>query len=208
MREGVSAGQTDVDFVLTRIGALAGSVKDAETGVAIKPFVVEAVPERADLRLFDSPTTGIVKDERGFFTLEELPPGPYRLVVKAQGWLPHESAVEVKPGEWSQVDVTLDRGARITGTVVNSRGQPVAGAKLKVVALVAKGLKGAGAPQDGAGQGVSGPEGTFAITGLFDGLYQVQATHPRYAPGESIPAVATLDPEVPVPELRIVLGDR
>jgi hypothetical protein len=206
VREGVSTGRTDADFLLARAGELRGSVKDAVTGAFVSDFTVEAVAESEDLRIRGGKRVRAFKDPDGSFELGGLPVGPYRVLITATGWLPQESAVELEPGEVSQVDVALHRGARITGNVVNARGEPVAGAELGILVLAAKGLDGAGASQGvWAAAGTSGTDGAFEISGLLDGLYQVQAAHAGYAPALSVPAVAGLEPGVPVPELKIVL---
>ncbi|MEU6076232.1 carboxypeptidase regulatory-like domain-containing protein [Micromonospora sp. NPDC047074] len=97
-----------------------------------------------------------------------LPAGTYTVQVSALGFAPHESTVTVKTGETLTLPVTMTpvpRGS-ISGTVTDTNGAAIAGARLTVTGPV-------------AGAATSDAEGRYTVAGLIPGEYQlvVDARH-------------------------------
>ncbi|MCC6746487.1 MAG: carboxypeptidase regulatory-like domain-containing protein [Deltaproteobacteria bacterium] len=135
--------------------------------------------------------------DSGAFALRGLPPGRTRLVVEHPAFGHQHSAwVVLAEGGRSYLRVELtpprsgrepvaptppEPAARVTGTVLDPRRQPVAGA------FVA-------ARQGGKRQQArTGTGGRFSLEGLGEGRVELEATHPRYggalgsaAPGEDV----------------------
>jgi protocatechuate 3,4-dioxygenase beta subunit len=70
-------------------------------------------------------------DERGRVTLGPLPAGPAAVSVRAAGFMP-ESAVPV-PADAARAQLTLTRGARLVGQVLDPEGQPISSATLEIL---------------------------------------------------------------------------
>ncbi|MCC6460141.1 MAG: TonB-dependent receptor [Saprospiraceae bacterium] len=58
-------------------------------------------------------------DNRGKFTLEQVPPGTYTLVVSRAGFLPREQAAELKAGQELTINVALDRDPSSTANPID-----------------------------------------------------------------------------------------
>ena len=128
----------DVDLPVG--GSVSGRVVDSATGAAVPEAQVSAV-------IAASPDAGPVGSTSpggapGAFEITGLPPVPMELRVR----LPPSSAyLKRGPGQWQEgvlidgsvattgVSIGLLRGAQISGTVRDDRGDPVAGATIKVV---------------------------------------------------------------------------
>jgi hypothetical protein len=128
----------DVDLPVA--GSVSGRVVDSASGAAVPEAQVSAV-------IAASPDAGPVGSTSpggapGAFAITGLPPVPMELRVR----LPPTSAyLKRGPGQWQEgvlidgsrattgVSIGLLRGAQITGTVRDDRGDPVAGASIKVV---------------------------------------------------------------------------
>jgi hypothetical protein len=87
---------------------------------------------RLTFRLSGQPTE-VTSDGAGGYHLV-LAPGRYRLELSADGFIGvDEMDLEVEPGEKAKpVDFTLYRAARVGGRVIDPRGQPVAGAQVRI----------------------------------------------------------------------------
>lgn len=106
-------------------------------------------------------------DPDGRFTLW-LSPGPQSLIARADGFASTSRADATAPGRYS---LELERGATLSGQVLDMKGAPVVGAR---VTALANGLQQAGLAYTDAG-------GNFKIAGLRPGLYKPRAE----APGQS-----------------------
>jgi hypothetical protein len=95
---------------LPSFGALSGLVIDADTRSPIGQAVVE-VTERASARVVTS---------AGHFAFTALPPGQYRVVVRAMGYTPIHTELDVPPrGQVRRQFVLSARAVRATPVVVN-----------------------------------------------------------------------------------------
>jgi hypothetical protein len=180
----------ETDFMLFAQGGLRVVVTDLETGHPVGCYFLDLLPDEEGLRLHEDPGTGVISSPAGKFQAARLPPGRYRLLVAARGYLVHESPVVVESGKTAEVTVSLDPGEEIAGTVVSSAGLPVEGAKVLAVALApAPGERSGGAPP-GAGPG---PDGATAHSGAEAGAPDLVPAHRPALPVETLLALTDRD---------------
>jgi hypothetical protein len=123
-------------------------------------------------------------DGRYAIALPWAPPDPRRLVVVAAGWLPYVSEPLAIPatGPPLELDVTLQQGGRVEGTVNVPAGAPDASHPAAwptlIVARPAGALVGRAPDQVAASPGYEphGPEGPayFALAGLSPGEHDIE----------------------------------
>jgi protocatechuate 3,4-dioxygenase beta subunit len=120
----------------------------------------------------------------GAFRMHGVPPGKVTVTFKAAGFRPlTRPQVATKDGETARLDVTLDRGAVVTGRVVDETGAGVAGARvscsLKQAPLLGEEddtkTFGSTESQDEGGTAESGADGSFRIEGVAPGEHVVRA---------------------------------
>ncbi len=129
-------------------------------------------------------------DDDGRYTFENLAPGGYRINVQKQGLAPltlegpgapPSPLVQVAAGQSVEVDRQLQKGAIITGRVVDSKGEPLPDISMMVMRRVSLGRSGAPGRLLPVGQGQQTNDlGEFRIAGLASGEYYVAAV-PRPA---------------------------
>ncbi len=81
--------------------------------------------------------------------------------------------IEIAPGETRSTEIVFPVGARIFGSVVGSDGEPIAGKEIRLVRHDAETGK-----QSKIGSVKSNDEGTFEMTGVPEGDYELRATEP------------------------------
>ena len=135
---GYRAGDYDAGEIALRPGCtLVGRLVDAD-GTAVGGGTVIA----SQLDLPDDGRWGewgVVKElmgatagDDGRFTLGSLWPGELECTVEAAGFVPLDKRVTVQTGQVVDAgDIVLNRGGTIAGRVLDARGAPVAGAKVK-----------------------------------------------------------------------------
>ncbi|MCE9635221.1 MAG: carboxypeptidase regulatory-like domain-containing protein [Planctomycetes bacterium] len=185
-KAGVAVGTTDVELVMEDAATIEGVALRADGTPAAGVFLsAEPVAETAaDPSGNDSPdSTGAMKfgggqsamtDAAGKFKIGGLGTGRHR--IKLGGWddaskaLRIEGEVIVAAGA-TGVQVRLVEGLRIAGTVVDENGAGIAGANVM-------------AYTDGghARSAVSGKDGRFAVSGLVEGDYHVNASADERVP--------------------------
>jgi hypothetical protein len=128
----------DVDLPVG--GSVSGQVVDSQTGAPVPEAQVSAVIAATP----DAGPVGVAgrTESPGTFAVSGLPPVPMELRVRLP---PTSDYLKQGPGQWQEgvridgsiatagVTVGLSRGAQISGTVRDDRGDPVAGAAIKVV---------------------------------------------------------------------------
>lgn len=160
-----------VTVVLEEASRLMGSLVDQDGG--------PVAGARVDLRWI-GPSAGTVGLEprrgggsrstesgaRGEFSFEELAPGGVELSALADGFLPGQpKTLELPPaGELTDVRLVMRRGAVVKGHVLDSRGKPVGGARLRA------------GPIDAS----SDADGLYQLPGLSPGVLGLSANHPNY----------------------------
>ena len=158
----------------------------------------------------DMPAGGIVQTALdGGFVIPNVPPGSYYVVAKATGYLsPRAGAkdiddaeppppagqpplviprVDVQADQAAAIDIRLERGAAVSGTIRFDDGSPASGMHVGVVRKTKD--KSGSNPTD---IGIPGNESTddlghYRISGLRDGEYIVETmlAHMDFVPGET-----------------------
>jgi hypothetical protein len=130
--ERVFPGGGEVTVRLEPGGRLRGCVRSSATGAPVAPFTLQLYEATAKQNLDIPDRTLSVLDPSGCFALDDLIPGPTRLVVSAPGFAPVNDLVtdvQAPPAE-AVIDATLAPGGAVTGVVRNEAGAPVAGARV------------------------------------------------------------------------------
>ncbi|MFF3643050.1 MFS transporter [Streptomyces sp. NPDC002564] len=158
------------DILLSGTSGLSGLVRDADSKLAVSGAMVIVTDVRGDVL-----ATGI-SGEQGEFTFAELVPGTVTVAVNAAGHRPLALPVEVGGTGVTRVEVELNSGAQVLGTV-RASGGPLNDARVTLV--------------DAAGNVVAtattGTDGAYAFTDLDSGEYTVIATgYPPVATGLSV----------------------
>lgn len=152
----------DIPVVLRRLCAVEGRVVMEGSGKPVTHFVVHDVDAKEKE----------VRDPQGRFRLEGLQRGSVLLRAEATGIGVVQKRLELKEGETLK-DLTLElhRPWEIIGQVIRKKnGKPVAGAT-----VTAESLK-----RDAKKRSVTGPDGRFAISGVFPGTETLFVDHPDY----------------------------
>jgi uncharacterized membrane protein len=132
----------------TRLVTIGGTAAGATTGgidaalvastATISGLVLDddgAPKPLAGVELTDGVTTRNVKtanDPAGRFALTSVPPGSYTLTVSFTGATPVVQVVTVQAGDTRDLQLQLGQQASLTGRVVNTDGQPVAGIEVRM----------------------------------------------------------------------------
>ncbi len=133
-----------------------------------------------------SPEGGGRTDAEGHFRLENLPAGLLDLTVSAPGYRQKTAhAVEVPEAGGPPLEISLAKGETLTGTVVDSHGDPVADATIR--AILNEAWAGNAQPVDGVTNG----EGHYHLDGLEAGTYMANVASPD---GEHASASVTVLP--------------
>ena len=213
----------EVEVVLTGGGAVEGIVIDTKRSVPVTSFTVSGTDLiDQDVRTPSSfnPFSGgrLIESEKGRFAIEGVRAGTSNLSFTAPGYLPETVEIAVAEGEATRgVIVKLTPGGTVTGRVVDSQDEPVAGAQVVAVnedgspridfvdspSLGANSYNAQASQRFGlelfevvSGLGIRGPgavfsgaDGSFELTGLPSGPLRVLAQHRDHAPTRSDPLV-------------------
>ncbi|MBI3182144.1 MAG: carboxypeptidase regulatory-like domain-containing protein [Myxococcales bacterium] len=153
------------DIVLVAGRALSGRVLDGETGAPVAGALVDVgSPPEEEAKLYLSERLGAVASAAdGRYRLPHVDDRPLVAVVQHSRYL--EARVPVPPAA-TALDVKLDRGASIIGTVTYAAGAAVAGS-----------VEASGDRQSRSER--IAPDGAFEIRGLKDGQYTVRVRPSR-----------------------------
>jgi RNA polymerase sigma factor (sigma-70 family) len=172
----VRADTLDVEIVLHGVGMIEGRVIHADTGESIEEFELflslSASTQFSPKLLINGKK---VHHPEGAFSRESYV-GGVTVTAKAPGFAPAFHSVEVRENETiSGIELRLETVQALTGRVVNSRGEGVAGARLYF-----------GRIPHMSGEdrfvGVTDKEGAFSIDGASSEIQHLSATHQDYAP--------------------------
>jgi hypothetical protein len=119
------------------------------------------------------PGWGNQADAEGSYTLEAVEPGERTISFSARGYLDETRTVEVS-GRTMKLDVTLGKGATVSGTVVTDTGAPVADAVVSVRGSAASGRTSARTDSGG----------NFRLEGIEPGLHTFEARKTGLADGQ------------------------
>jgi protocatechuate 3,4-dioxygenase beta subunit len=112
-----------VEVRLRRGFTARGKVVDAETGQPVHGASVSASRESDDGEPDVTSTGGT--DGTGLFELRGLAPGEYAVSIEARGYLRAEEEVRIAPEEPESLSFALEKGASISGRVLDDSGRPL-----------------------------------------------------------------------------------
>jgi EmrB/QacA subfamily drug resistance transporter len=174
------------DILLGSGSGLAGTVRAADSGTPVAGAVVVVTDAHGDVL-----TTGQT-DALGEFTVDDLAPGTVTLAVNSPKHRPLALPVEIESGETARVDVRLQPGAQVRGTI-RGGGAPLRDARVTIV--------------DAAGNVVAttttGLDGEYAFADLDGGVYTVVATGYRPQSAEVVVTGGDVDGH----DLELAPGD-
>ena len=133
----IRAPSQKVDFALEPLLSVSGNAIGATTALAVPAFRLRfaTAEDTTSSRRGDSGSARWrgFEDPDGAFFVDKLPPGDYTLQIDAPGYLP---VTDLKIRLLSQTPVTglrvaVPEGGAIAGVVVNTRGQPIVGARVE-----------------------------------------------------------------------------
>jgi hypothetical protein len=173
----VEAGTLRLDFRLAGRGIVEGNVIAADTGQPVTNFEMtyfNGQVERLQPWMLDNFTA--YYDEQGAFS-REVEVGDGTVVARAPGFAPAFTSVfDVREGQTVRgVEVRLERGGTVEGTVTNEAGEPVAGAQIHVGAYRRW-------MRNQAFAATSASDGTFRIESLPFDTDNLAVQHSDYAP--------------------------
>jgi hypothetical protein len=198
--DGSAAGGTTggIDAALVASTAtVSGLVLDASG--AAKPL--------AGVELTDGVTTRTVKtanDPAGRFALTSVPPGSYTLTVSFTGATPVVQVVTVQAGDTRDLQLQLGQQATLTGRVVTTDGQPVAGIEVRLYDPTVFPSTNTNVPKT-----VTGPDGTYTFVNIAAPADFVIAAYASSTAVDALDAelVASVPGEaVTVNDLRVTLA--
>jgi hypothetical protein len=209
----IAAGTADVVVELGDGGRLRGCVRDAASGAPVAPFTVLVFERRSALSRALQRSRSFV-DASGCYALDDLAPGPAAVVISAPGFAPsRELAVELAAAGEAVADAALERGARLSGTVVSAdTGAPLAGALLSVEGSLSDAASTfpvlAAAGTDAAGRFVlEGLPARFSVLAAAAGHHGRVVSMSAGAPGaDAGPVELALRPVDPGEEPRVELA--
>jgi protocatechuate 3,4-dioxygenase beta subunit len=182
--QSVAAGSENVDIVLKGTGKIEGKVLDAATGQPVTDFEVMYVANGGlDPRMFKQMGPGAhTHNDDGAFQIENAEAGVAALMVKGQGYAPKmQQVTDIVPGQTkSGVVVKLEAGASVEGRVVDSSGNPVAGAQIYDGPLPLADYE-----RERSIRATSTADGSFTLDGLASGSVTISAYHAGYAGGNA-----------------------
>lgn len=161
----VEAGRTDLELKLSQGTRLVGTVRDGATGKPVPSFSLGVDTKRGPLQRESFVQLSFI-DAQGRYTVAGVPPGSYVVQVAAHGYAPAEATVEVPKDSAGPVtaDFSLERGARMTGRVVEAGTDlPLERARISVEGM---GTAGALSVRYDA---LTDAEGNFTLDGLPSG---------------------------------------
>jgi len=113
-----------------------------------------------------------LSDEAGQVLLEGLSEGPYRIHVEHGDYAAKSKDLDIKEPEGT-VEVTLAKGGKVSGKVLDHEQNPQQGVSLWVAGENGEYLN--------RGETVTGPEGAFTISNLAEGSYLLQARNKQHS---------------------------
>jgi RNA polymerase sigma factor (sigma-70 family) len=214
-QRGVALG-TEVALELKPSGIAFGRVRNATTNAPVAAYTLkvtneDGLPDAAQrarvLRGAEAAKAAQVEESPDLFAIVDLPDAALKLEVRAEDFAEAQIApVRAPSGGKVEVDVAMLPQAVIRGVVVDSAGNPVAGARVgassakdrpgdvagpagkfrvRARAVVKSEGPAAVADPEVSRSAVSGADGTFTVKSLPAGSYRVTASHRSFA--ESAP---------------------
>ncbi len=184
----VEAGTTINDLVVDKTSAIEGVVTDARTGLPIEKFSITAYRIEEGSQNFYNVynQTRSYNDKEGLFLYDNVEVGKYEVSARAEGYAPSYQEIDVKPGEVGSVKLVLNTGVTVNGVVVDGEtGEAIPGANISYHQTfdssdqTAKQRRRANR-YFGNTNKISNEDGSFNISGLEEGEYNLYASHQDY----------------------------
>lgn len=217
-KEEVLAPADNLACRLVMPAALSGYVISGNPALPVQPFRVTLEPESPTEHRVPGPE--IFRTEDGSFLMLDIPPGLYTIRIETKT-LPPATFNNVLLWEADfreDVDIFLEEGPVLTGSVRLPDGAPAAGASVSA-RLEGQEASEAGAKKDdspkspppfpgrrrwgprdrereqetflAAGKGKASGSGAFVLKGLLPGVWQVMADHPDWGPSAAVTVTVT-----------------
>jgi hypothetical protein len=171
--QGVAAGAEGLTLQLGAGGGIRGVVRSA-SGTPVAAFSVLVSLARGPLEREQIAARSFL-DAEGRYEIQGLGPGTYEVIAAALGSAPSAPAkvtIPDPPAAPVSVDLTLARGARLRGTVLDAKTQqPIAGARIELEGLLAMSQE---VPL--LVTATTGDGGTFELPGLGAGVRSLEVT--------------------------------
>jgi len=178
-REGIAAGEREVNFTLEGHGTVEGQVLDGATGEPITNFEVAHTSGFSESYDFNYLSYVAFFHAEGRFSLPDVEVGDTTVLVRAAGYGPGvQELADVKADKvTANIQFKLLAGASIAGRVTDEGGAPVQGAQIHTgdgtpIFFFEEGLQDAVTTSDAAGN--------FKIDSLGEGPISVTATHTTF----------------------------
>lgn len=170
--EGIPAGARDVTLRLAPAGRIRGVVRAKDGGPPTAAFSVVAALHHGPLERPIEATASFF-DASGEYEIPDLLPGTYSVTAAALGSAPSPTlTVTVPPGGEATADLTLGRGGRLHGVVVEEgTSQPIEGARVSVEGVLAAGA----GPVPVVAEATTDASGRFSLDGIAEGARSVSA---------------------------------
>lgn len=188
-REGAAGRDGVVDFVLERGGSIAGRVRGSD-GNAPPSFRVDLRPERPRTGERSSSSHARlgreITDPSGEFRVDDLEPGTYTIRIGADRFaVVTKSGIDVVAEQVADAGtLTLRSQTALRGRVLASRDRaPVPGARVRVALIGTPGR--ADAPAVTEWTDTTAADGTFSVSAVPDGTFDVTLEHPMFAPSRT-----------------------
>jgi protocatechuate 3,4-dioxygenase beta subunit len=168
----VKPGQdlANLEIVLPPGAAIEGRVLSPE-GKPVSRAIVAVLQESANRFVFTPQSRAAAPDGDGRYRIDGVPPGQHTVEARAEGYRRAVRNVEVV--RTTPVDFALERGLEVSGRVMDGAGTAIPGAQVMLVS---------GGDVFHALGALSEADGSFHISGLQDGTYQLMAEKDGYAP--------------------------
>ena len=159
---------------------LRGGVFDMATG---KPV------SRAKITLTQNTGTGgpqtvasTDSDALGAFELRKIPTGTVNVSASAEGYAPRSVGYETLTGsDFREINIELMTAAKLSGTVTDNSGKPIAGAKVRATALA---IDGRGYTSPDRNEAETDANGKFVVSDLPQGFAEVSCRAAGYFQGD------------------------
>lgn len=178
----IEAGTRDLEVELTGSSTLRGRIVDAETGDPIQEFEVQAVQGReTQMQGWHANNMQRFIDPQGFFETTTDTTGDVTIIARASGYAPAFQLIDVAKAasEIDDIQIEMETGGAVNGTVVDDSGKPVAHANVYIGEVPDQWQR------DRSAAVVTDDLGAFALEGLGKNDRVVSAWHPAYSAGSA-----------------------
>ena len=214
-----NSGDTDVQIELVPSPRIIGRCIDAETAKPLPQFEV-AISASPAIEAFPAAAAKYVQHPDGAFTLFDLRPGDFYVLVKAHGYAGGIAGpFTVTPEALIDgVVVEVSKGCTVTGRVTDVQNKPVAGAFVSLKRQVAGDndrsaqafldLLSRQMSRSSLARTTTDAQGNWSIGGVSAGTYTVNAECTGFTPGSSAPFTCENKGEANAPTISLEPGAR